>query len=160
MNDDALADLAEELVTRPFPDGPAHDSSSLDGSTQSGPEAHFVPIAMQESLYETPADYDGSIGELYDDVYDEFEQRRLRAAAVLAARWGSPQPYSFQAELERVMANDDSVSMLDYDLALFTSGEQFPAWRRGDRIVGLLLGQMDKEFPIVLTLAVIARPPS
>ena len=35
--------------------------------------------------------------------------------------------------------------------------EPFPSWRRHDRLVALLLGQMDKEFPIVLTLAVIAR---
>ncbi|MER7005151.1 hypothetical protein ABT297_19165 [Dactylosporangium sp. NPDC000555] len=45
-----------------FPDGPAHSSGWLDGSAQSGPEAHFAPVAMQESLYETPADDDGSIG--------------------------------------------------------------------------------------------------
>jgi hypothetical protein len=50
--------------------------------------------------------------------------------------------------------------VLDHELAMFTSGAPFPAWRHGDRIAGLLLGQMDKEFPIVLTLAVIARPPS
>lgn len=38
---------------------------------------------------------------------------------------------------------------------MFTGGEQFPAWRHEDRIVALLLGQMDKEFPIVLTAAAI-----
>jgi hypothetical protein len=34
-------------------------------------------------------------------------------------------------------------------------GEQFPAWRHGRRIIALLLSQMDKEFPIVLTVAAI-----
>ncbi|WP_432985872.1 hypothetical protein [Dactylosporangium sp. CA-233914] len=85
MNGNALADLAEELVTRPFPDGPVHGSGWLDGSAQSGPEAHLAPIAMQESLYETPADHDGTIGEPSDDVYDKFEQRRLRAVGSAAA---------------------------------------------------------------------------
>jgi hypothetical protein len=160
MNDDALVGLAEDLVAQPFPDGATGGNEWLMGLAQSGPKAHFAPIAMSESLYETPADDDGSIDELYGGVYRDFERRRLQYVAALTAKWGPPQAYSFQAELERVMGNDDSVSMLDYDLACFTSGEQFPAWRRDDRIVGLLLGQMDKEFPIVLTLAVIARPTS
>ncbi|MEV8511944.1 hypothetical protein [Dactylosporangium sp. NPDC051484] len=146
------------MVTRPFPDGPTGGSDWLVGLAQSGPEAHFAPIAMSESLYETPADYDGSIGELYDEVYRDFGRRRLQYVAALTAKWGPPKADSFQAEHERVMGNDNSVSMLDYDLARFTNGEQFPAWRHDDRIVGLLLGQVDKEFPIVLTLAVIARP--
>lgn len=146
MHADAIADPAEDLATRPFPDGSAYSSDWLDGLAQSAPGAHFVPIAMSESLYETPAD-DGSIIERYDEVYNDFEHRRRQIVAALTAKWGPPQPYSLYPELERVMENDESVSMLDYDLALFTNGEQFPAWRRDDRLVGLLLGQMDKEFP-------------
>jgi len=59
MCDDALARLPEELVMRPFPIGPAGGDQWLVGLAQSGPEAHFAPIAMSESLYETPADDDG-----------------------------------------------------------------------------------------------------
>ncbi|MFG2045348.1 hypothetical protein [Dactylosporangium sp. NPDC048998] len=160
MDNDALVALAEEMLARPFPEGPADCSDWLIGLAQSGPEAHFAPIAMSESLYETPADYDGRIGELWLEVWNDFEQRRLRAVAALTAAWGPPRLHSFRAEYERVTGNDADVSTLDYNLAMFTSDEQFPAWRHGDRIVCLLLGQMDKEFPTVLTLAVIARPPS
>lgn len=99
----------------------------LVGLAQSGPGAHFASMATSGSLYETPADYDGSIAELYDEVYHDFECRRLQYLAALTAKWGPPRAYSFRAELERVMTNDDSLAMLDYDLALFTSGEQFPA---------------------------------
>ena len=42
-------------------------------------------------------------------------------------------------------------------MPLFAGEDPFPAWQHDDRIVALLLGQMDKEFPIVLTLAVLAR---
>jgi len=160
VDDDSLVALAAELVTRRFPDGATDGSDWLEGLPQSSQKAHFAPIAMSESLYETPADYDGRIGELYEEVYNDFLQRRQRAVDALTARWGTPRLYSFQAEYDRVLANDDSVSSLEYDLAMFTGGQPFSAWQRDGRIVGLLLGQMDKEFPILLTLAVIARPPS
>lgn len=160
MDDDDLVALAEELVARPFPDGSAHGSDWLVGLAQSGPEAHFAPIAKSDNLYYMSADYDERIAELWEEIYHDFERQRQQATSALTTLWGAPQPYSFAAEQARVWANDESVSELDYDLAMFTSGKQFQAWRQGERIVGLLLGQMDKEFPIVLTLAVIARAPS
>ena len=71
---------------------------------------------------------------------------------------GPAASHSFAAELERFWADHESLSSFECDLALFAGDEPFPAWRRDDRLVALLLGQMDKEFPIVLTLAIIARP--
>ncbi|MBW6435095.1 hypothetical protein KZ829_15235 [Actinoplanes hulinensis] len=54
----------------------------------------------------------------------------------------------------------DSVPALDYDLAMFTSGAGFPPRRRGDRLAGLLLGQIGKEIPPVLALAMVTFPVS
>jgi hypothetical protein len=44
------------------------------------------------------------------------------------------------------------------DLAMFAVGRQVDEWRRGDRTVWLVLGQLDKDLPIVLMLAVTAQP--
>ena len=150
--------VVRDLVTRPFlADGPSR-RSWLVGEAESAPGGHFVPIASSPSLYETPADDNGTMVDIYEQVYTDFRIRRRRAADVLSAIWGRPQPYSFAAELERFWADHESLSSFDYDLALFAGEEPFPTWRRDDRLVALLLGQMDKEFPIVLTLAVIACP--
>ena len=152
---DSVVASAEELVSRQFLGAPEDTSDWLEGAAQTGARALFAPIAVFESLHETPADYEGTAWRLWEEAYNGFERNRQDVADVLTARWGHPQPYSFRAEFERVMAGDESVSRLEYDLAMFTGGEQFPAWRREGRIVALLLGQMDKEFPIVLTIAAI-----
>ncbi|WP_410809445.1 hypothetical protein [Micromonospora sp. 067-2] len=157
MNIATVVASAEELVERPFIGASADTSDWLEGAAQSGARALFVPIAVFESLHETPADYDGTAWRLWEEAYSGFERHRRDAVAALTARWGPAEPYSFRAEYERVIAGDE-VSRLDYDLAMFTGGEQFPAWRHGGRIVVLLLGQMDKEFPIVLTVAAIKVP--
>jgi len=157
VDDDSLVAAARDLVARPFfADGP-RGGSWLVGETESVPGGHFAPLASSPSLYETPADDDGTIGDIYEQVYTDLKSRRRRAADALAAIWGPPRPYSFAAELERFWADHESLSPFEYDLALFAGEEPFPSWRRHDRLVALLLGQMDKEFPIVLTLAVIAR---
>ena len=153
--DDAVA-VAEDLAVRPFSTAAADTSDWLEGMAQRGARAHFAAIAVFESLHETPADHDGTAWRLWEQAYGGFEQHRRDVAAVLTVRWGPPQPYAFRTEYERVTAGDETVSPLEYDLAMFTGGEQFPAWRHEDRIVALLLGQMDKEFPIVLTVAAIA----
>lgn len=158
VDDDSLVAAARDLVIRPFPADDPGSGSWLVGETESVPGGHFAPIASSPSLYETPADDDGTIGDIYERVYTDFQRRRRRAADALAAIWGPPQSYSFAAELERFYADQESLSPFEYDLALFAGEEPFPSWRRHDRLVALLLGQMDKEFPIVLTLAVIARP--
>lgn len=147
-----------DLVTRPFPAEGSGRGSWLVGEAESSPGGHFVPVASRPSLYDTPADYDGTIGDIYEQVYTDFEVRRRMAANALAPMWGRPRPHSFAAERERFWADHESLSPIEYDLALFAGEKPFPAWRRDDRLVALLLGQMDKEFPIVLTLAIIARP--
>ncbi|KUL23678.1 hypothetical protein [Actinoplanes awajinensis] len=146
---------AEELLARPFLDGSADSSDWLEGAAQSGSQAHFVPIAVFASLHETTADHDGTAWRLLDEAYQSFEQFRRDVVAALTTRWRPPEPHSFHAEYERVVAGDESVSSLEYDLAMFTSGEPFPAWRHEGRIITLLLGQMDKEFPLVLTVAAV-----
>lgn len=158
MDDDSLVAVVRDLLTRPFPVDGTDDGSWLVGEAESAPGGHFAPIASSPSLYETPADDDGTIGDIYERVYADFEIRRSRAANALAAMWGPPRLRSFAVELERFWADHESLSPFEYDLALFAGEEPFPAWQRDDRMVALLLGQMDKEFPIVLTLAVIAQP--
>lgn len=153
---DSAVASAEELAARPFSAALADTSDWLEGAAQRGTRAHFVAIAVFESLHETPADYDGTAWQLGEQAYGRFAQHRQEVVAALTVRWGPPQPYSFRAEYERVVAGDETVSALEYDLAMFTGGEEFPAWRLEGRIVALLLGQMDKEFPIVLTVAVVA----
>ncbi|WP_430781527.1 hypothetical protein [Actinoplanes sp. G11-F43] len=147
----------EEMVSRPFPDAAPDVSDWLEGVGQSGAGAHFVPVAVFESLYETPADYDLTAAAVYAEVYERFEGQRQEIAAAMTALWGPPRRYTFRAEYDRVLAGDGNVSGLAYDLAMFAGEDMIPAWSRHDRIVTLLLGQMDKEFPIVLTVAVI-RP--
>ncbi|MEU8612990.1 hypothetical protein AB0C29_33890 [Actinoplanes sp. NPDC048791] len=156
MDIDSVVATAEELATRQFLGVPDDSGHWLEGVAHTGTRAAFEPIAVFASLHETPADYDGTAWRLWEEAYDRFEQHRQDAVVALTARWGPPQPYSFRSEYERVLAGDESVSTLDYDLAMFTGGEPFPAWSHDGRIVGLLLGQMDKEFPIVLTLAAVA----
>lgn len=152
---DRVVASAEELAVRPFPDTSAPTGAWLEGMAQSGADAHFAPIAVFESLHETPADYDGTAWRLHEEAYNGFERDQQDAVAALTARWGPPQSYSFRAENERVWSGDESVTPLEYELAMFVGAGQFPAWRHGDRIVAVLLGQLDKEFPIVLT--VVAR---
>jgi hypothetical protein len=152
--DQAVAS-AEELLARPFLSEAPDVSNWLEGSAQSGTRAHFAPIAVFESLYETPADHDLMAWRLYEDAYNRFEQQRRDIVAELTALWGPPEQYSFQAEYDRVVGNDESVPRLEYDLAMFAGDEPFPAWPYENRVIALLLGQMDKEFPIVLTAAVI-----
>jgi len=146
---------AEELLSRPFPREVPETSDWLDGEAQSVTNAHFAPIAVFASLHETPADYDLTAWQLYEEAYNRFEQQRQEIVEALAALWGPPRQYSFQAEYDRVVANDESVSRLEYDLAMFAGDNPVPAWLHEHRVVALLLGQMDKEFPIVLTVAVI-----
>ncbi|MCO8274416.1 hypothetical protein M1L60_27835 [Actinoplanes sp. TRM 88003] len=149
---------AQELVSQQFPEGAEDTSDWLEGVPQIGARAAFAPIAVFESLHETPADYDGTAWRLWEEAFHGFEEQRQEAVAALAAKWGPPQSHSFRPEHDRVWAGDESVSKLEYDLAMFTGGEPFPAWRHGSRIIALLLGQMDKEFPIVLTLAALTMP--
>lgn len=155
MNIARIVASAEQLLARPFlPEAP--DASDwLEGSAQTGTSAHFAPIAVFESLHETPADYNLTAWQLYEETYHRFEQQRRDIVKALTALWGPPQQYSFQAEYDRVVAGDQSVTRLEYDLAMFAGEQQVPAWLHEHRIVALLLGQMDKEFPIVLTAAVI-----
>jgi hypothetical protein len=155
MSSDDIEAVAEELLARPFLDTREDASDWLEGAAQTGSRGHFKPIAVFESLHETPADFDGTAWQLQEEAYEGFERRRRDAVATLTARWGPSQPYSYRPQHDRVLANDESVSGFEYDLAMFTGGEPIPAWRHGDRTVALMLGQMDKEFPIVLTIAVI-----
>jgi hypothetical protein len=130
-------------------------SDWLEGAAQSGTTAHFAPIAVFESLHETPADYDLTAWQLYEEAFNRFEQQRHDIVKALTALWGPQKHYSFEAEYDRVVAGDESVSRLEYDLAMFVGDNRVPAWPHEHRVVALLLGQMDKEFPIVLTVAVI-----
>ncbi|GAA1815647.1 hypothetical protein GCM10009682_40710 [Luedemannella flava] len=78
---------------------------------------------MFESLHETAADYDLTAWRLYEEAYDRFEQQRRDIVEALTARWGPPKHYSFHAEYDRVVAGDESVSRLEYDLAMFANSE-------------------------------------
>ncbi|GII52709.1 hypothetical protein Pth03_10980 [Planotetraspora thailandica] len=90
-----------DLVARPFPTDGSGRGSWLIGEAESVPGGHFAPIASSPSLYETPADDEGAIVDIYERVYTEFEVRRRQAANMLAAMWGPPRPHSFAAEVER-----------------------------------------------------------
>lgn len=155
---DSVVASARGLVERPFRGALADSSVWLEGAAQDGARASFAPLAVFESLHGTPADFDGTAALLWEEAYNGFERHRRDAVAALTAVWGAPLRYSFAAEYGRVVAGDASVSELEYDLAMFTSGEPFPAWRHDGRIIALLLGQMDKEFPIVLAIAAIEVP--
>ena len=155
MNIERAVASADELLSRPFPREAPETSDWLDGEAQSVTDAHFAPIAVFASLHETPADYDLTAVRLYEEAYKCFEQHRQEVVEALAVLWGPPRQYSFQAEYDRVVANDESVSRLEYDLAMFAGDNPVPAWLHERRVVALLLGQMDKEFPIVLAVAVI-----
>lgn len=155
MNIERVVASVEELLTRPFLREAPDASDWLEGSAQTGTRAHFAPIAVFESLHETPADYDLTAWQLYEEAYNRFEQQRRDIVEALTALWGPPQQYSFQAEYDRVVAGDESVTPLEYDLAMFAGDQHVPAWLHEHRVVALILGQMDKEFPIVLTAAVI-----
>jgi hypothetical protein len=155
VNVERVVASAEELLARPFTSAAPEISDWLEGSAQSGTTAHFAPIAVFESLHETPADYDLTAWQLYDAAYSRLERLRQDIVGALTTRWGPPQRHSFQAEYNRVVAGDESVTLLEYDLAMFAGEDPVPAWPHEHRIAVLLLGQMDKEFPIVLALAVI-----
>ena len=64
---------AEELLSRPLSTEPPDVSDWLEGSAQSGTRTHFAPIAVFESLYETPTDYDLTAVQLYEEAYTRFE---------------------------------------------------------------------------------------
>ncbi|GLY07953.1 MULTISPECIES: hypothetical protein [Actinoplanes] len=147
---------AEELLSRPFPRELPDVGDWLEGAAQSGANAHFVPLAVFASLHDTPADYDDTAWPQHVEAFRRFEQQRQEIVVALTARWGPPRQYSFRTAFERVVAGDDSVSSLEFDLAMFAGDQPVPAWPHGDRVVALLLGQMDKEFPIVLTVAAIS----
>ena len=83
---DSAVASAEELATRPFSAAPADTSDWLEGAAQSGTRAHFDAIAVFESLHETPADYDGTAWQLWEQAYGRFEQHRQEVVAALTVR--------------------------------------------------------------------------
>lgn len=113
MDAGSVVSSVEELVARQFLGVPTNAGEWLEGLAQSGSDALFTPIAVFESLYETPADYAGTAGDLWEEAYRDFEQRRRDTEAALTSRWGPSQPYSFRAEYERVLARDEGVSSLE-----------------------------------------------
>jgi hypothetical protein len=84
-------------ASRRFSGGADYSGGWLEGVAQTGAAACFVPVAVFESLHETPADEDGTAWRLWEEAYHGFEQRRQDAVLALTARWGSPEPYSFNA---------------------------------------------------------------
>jgi hypothetical protein len=57
-----------DLVARPFPTDGSGRGSWLIGEAESVPGGHFAPIASSPSLYETPADDEGAIVDIYERV--------------------------------------------------------------------------------------------
>jgi hypothetical protein len=100
---------------------------------------------------------DEASAEQWADAEDELLDLRRQAVEALTAAWGPPQTHSFEQDAERILAGEEVPSVVQ-DLAMFAFWRQADEWRRGDRTVWLVLGQLDKEFPIVLMLAVTAQP--
>ncbi|WP_344507077.1 hypothetical protein [Dactylosporangium maewongense] len=142
--------LAEELTARPFPTTPTGADNWVVGQAQSGPDRHFAPLASSEILEDAP-------GERWAEVEDDFERRRGAVVSTLTAAWGEPQTYSFDRDFDRLIAGEALPTVIQ-DLTYCSFGHHADTWRRGDRTVCVVLGQVDKHFPIMVLLAVIMQP--
>ncbi|MFC5001964.1 hypothetical protein ACFPIJ_29540 [Dactylosporangium cerinum] len=142
--------LAERLVTLPFPPAATVADDWIIGRATSGPDRHFVPVAASEVLEDAPA-------ERWAEAQDRLERRRREVVQALTAAWGPSQIHSFEPDFERIIAGQ-AVRPVIEDLALFACDHHADVWPRPHRTVCVVLGQVDKHYPIVLMIAVTAEP--
>ncbi|MFC4047657.1 hypothetical protein ACFO1B_55420 [Dactylosporangium siamense] len=144
------AALAERLVTLPFPPAATAADDWIIGRATSGPDRHFAPIAASEVLEDAPA-------ERWTKAQDRLERRLLEVVQSLTAAWGPSQIHSFAPDFDRIIAGQ-AVRPVVEDITLFAYGHHANVWHRSGRTVCVVLGQLDKHYPIVLMIAVTAEP--
>ncbi|MFC4046390.1 hypothetical protein ACFO1B_48930 [Dactylosporangium siamense] len=142
--------LAERLVALPFPPAVTAADDWIIGRATSGPDRHFAPVAASEVLADAPA-------ERWTEAQDRLERRRLAVVQALTSAWGSSQLHSFAPDFDRIIAGQ-AVRPVVEDITLFASEHHANVWRRSRRTVCVVLGQLDKHYPIVLMIAVTAEP--
>lgn len=142
--------LAERLVTLPFPATETAADNWVIGRATSGPDRHFAPVAASAVLEDAPA-------ERWTETEDLFERRRHEVVQVLAEAWGPAHRHSFGPDFERIIAGHEVRPVIE-DLTLLAYEHHADVWWRADRTVCVVLGQVDKHYPIVLMIAVIAEP--
>ncbi|MBF6178099.1 hypothetical protein [Nocardia otitidiscaviarum] len=141
----ALAAI-EDALNRPFPKEKVDEGCFA--ADQSGPGCHLLDLACANDCFDLDDDL-----ESYRAAQHQYDSDLADLQTALRARWG-------EGELLTLWGDSDlppPVQVAEYAPVLRMIAEYIPAlriWRRGERWIGVFVGQEDRELPLQLRVAV------
>ena len=138
--------LIDAVLALPFPAGQEDEDN---GVRSSGPGYHLLILRASEDFW------DDRSAEVVEPAEQEIEKEFTLVASTLSDRWGEPETVDLWPYLE-VSAQDGGFLAPEPMSRLCGLAGSMQVWRvpRGERWVGLAVGQADPEFPIWLLAAV------
>ncbi|MFG2428530.1 hypothetical protein [Streptomyces sp. NPDC048590] len=142
----------EALRTAPY--APPWPWCADPGRSAAGEGFAIVALRVSEDFPLGPGD--GDEGESLDAAHEAFETERWGAVLALDERWGRHRELS-TTEYEQRDTDDADVPPFYAALIELGYSGDLQIWDTGGRTVGIGVGQMDKEEPVVLYAVALAR---
>lgn len=142
MAEEDQLQVIDELLVRPFP-----VEETQDGFCSSGPRHHLSVLRASRDFWDDPDT------EIVEAAEREIDVAFQSLASALTSRWGRPEPIDLGSYLWSEEPAPEPM------LQLSSLSSQMLIWRQWTgRWAGLVVGQADREFPILL-LAVVSDTP-
>ncbi|MEV6263254.1 hypothetical protein AB0M42_21230 [Streptomyces sp. NPDC051784] len=141
----------EALRTAPF--APPWPCCADPGRSAAGED--FAIVALRVSQDFPHGQGDGDEGEGLDAAHEAFETERWGAVLALDERWGAHGRIS-TTEYEELEADGTPVPPFHATLIELGYSGDLQTWDADGRTVGIGVGQMDKEEPVVLYAVALA----
>lgn len=145
-------DIAAIEALRSGPYAPPWAGCADPGRSASGQDFAVVALRVGEDFYGADDD-----GERMDAAHEAFETERWGVVLALDERWGRHGELSTAAYEERE-AQGRAVPPFFAALSELGLSGDLQTWDAGGRTVGIGVGQMDREEPVVLFAVVLATP--
>ncbi|MCX5410416.1 hypothetical protein [Streptomyces sp. NBC_00059] len=152
-------DIAAIEALRTGPYAPPWTGCADPGRSASGEDFAIVALRVGEDFYD--AEGDGADGDGEDDAermdaaHEAFETERWGVVLALDERWGPHRELSTDAYEEREAEGQAVPPFFAALIELGYSGD-LQTWDAGGRTVGVGVGQMDREEPVVLFAVALA----
>ncbi|MYR68188.1 MULTISPECIES: hypothetical protein [unclassified Streptomyces] len=146
-------DVAAIEALRTGPYTPPWAGCADPGRSAAGQDYAIVALRTSQDFYAA-----GDDGENVGAAYEAFETERWGVVLALDERWGPHRPLALDAYAEQ---DEEGTPVPPFCAGLFELGYygDLQVWHVDGREVGVGVGQMDQEEPVVLFVLVTASTP-